>query len=125
MTRRRLSARERETLYRDECHAALVAGRGEYPICKLCDFPVMPGQLWHANHESHKPRWLGGMIDGISHARCNRLHNNTHDTPLYAKNERVRRRHLDLVRSDSPLPGGRHDRLKKKLNGRVVERHAR
>lgn len=125
MSRDRLTAREREALYHDECHKALSEGRGEYPICRLCDLAVLPGQMWHANHQAHKPRWLGGAIDGISHARCNLRHNNQIDTPLFAKNERIRKRHLDLKRSRTPLPGGRDDRLKKRMDGTVVERGAR
>lgn len=120
--RRRLGSKGREALYHSEANKALASGRGEYPICKLCDLPIAPGSLWHENHEAHKPHWLGGTVDGISHARCNRIWNNTHDTPLFAKNERVRKRHLDFKRSDSPLPGGRDDFLKKKINGRVVLR---
>lgn len=120
--RDRLSAREREELWNAEAEKARASKRGDLPICKLCDLPVIPGSQWHANHEAHKPRWLGGVIDGISHARCNRLHNNTHDTPMFAKNERMRKRHLDFTRSDNPLPGGRDDRLKKKITGDVVRR---
>lgn len=114
--------RQREALYADECHKALAAGRGEHPICRLCDLPITPGSPWDINHEAHKPKWLGGAVDGISHKRCNRLHNNQVDTPLFAKNERTRRKHLDLSRSATPLPGGRDDRIKKKMNGDVVVR---
>jgi hypothetical protein len=119
---RRTSGKQREELWKAEAAKAVAAGRGEYPICKLCDLPIKPGSLWHENHEAHKPRWLGGVVDGISHGKCNRVWNNTHDTPLYAKNERIRKRHLDFTRSDNPLPGGREDRLKKKIDGRIVDR---
>lgn len=122
MIRRRLSAKGREELWKAEAVKARAAGRGDYPICKLCDLPIIPGSQWHENHEAHKPRWLGGEVDGISHARCNRQHNNRHDTPLFAKNERIRKRHLDFTRSDTPLPGGRDDDLKRKINGKTVLR---
>lgn len=123
MTRReRLNAKQREDLWDAEAAKAVEQERGEYPICKLCDLPITPGSLWHANHQAHKPRWLGGNIDGISHARCNRIHNNTHDTPLYARNERVRKRFMDFTRTAHPLPGGRDDDLKKKINGEVEPR---
>lgn len=122
MTFPRSRTKQREALYADECHKALASGRGEYPICRLCDQPIAPGSLWDINHEAHMPKWLGGAVDGISHRRCNRIHNNEVDTPLFAKNERVRRKHLDLPRSATPVPGGRGDRLKKKMNGDVVER---
>ena len=122
MTFRPSRTKQREALYADECHKALKSGRGEHPICKLCDRPITPGALWDINHQSHKPKWLGGAVDGISHRRCNRRHNNKVDTPLFAKNERMRRKHLDLPRTANPIAGGREDRLRKKLNGDVVAR---
>lgn len=122
MIRRRLTSPQREALYKAEAMKAHEAGRGEHPICKLCDQPIMPGRTWNENHEAHKPHWLGGQVDGISHEYCNRRHNNTHDTPLFAKSERVRKRHLDFTRPQQPMPGGRDDRLRKKINGQVVER---
>jgi hypothetical protein len=78
--------------------------------------------MWDESHEKLKPRWLGGTIDGIAHRRCNRIWNNRHDTPLYAKSERQRKGFLDLRRSSNPIPGGCEDRIKKKLNGDVVVR---
>lgn len=122
MIRRRLSTKQREQLYESEAQKARETGLGEYPICKLCPLPILPGQLWDENHEAHKPRWLGGKVDGISHRRCNRLHNNNHDTPLFAYNERVRKRFMDFTRSPTPVPGGRDDDLKRKMNGKTVLR---
>lgn len=120
--RRRLSAKGREELWKAEAIKARAAGRGDNPICRLCEFPILPGREWDESHEKHKPHWMGGIVDGIAHRKCNRRHNHEHDTPLFAKNERIRKRHLDFTRSDNPLPGGREDRFKKKVNGRVVER---
>lgn len=117
MTRLRLSSSERERLYRAEAAKAVTEGRGEYPICRLCDLPVTPGQAWDVNHESHKPRWLGGEIDGISHRRCNRDHNNEHDTPLYHKVARVRRKHNGSFRAQSPMRFGRDDAIKQSIDG--------
>lgn len=124
MTFPRSRTKQREALWQAEAAKAVEAKRGEHPICALCDQPIIPGSLWDQSHEKHKPRWLGGAIDGIAHKRCNRIWNNEHDTPLFAKSERQRKRHLDFMRSDSPLPGGRDDRLKKKMDGTVVERRA-
>lgn len=120
--RRRLSARAREELWKAQAAKARENERGEYPICVHCDEMILPGRLWDACHDPHKPRWMGGEIVGCGHMRCNRMHGSTHDTPKFAKNERIRKRHLDFTRSDNPLPGGRDDRLKKKLNGQVVQR---
>jgi hypothetical protein len=120
--RRRLTTKQREELYASEVQKAQSAGRGDFPICRLCDRPIVAGSLWDENHQGHKPAWLGGVTDGISHRRCNRINNNEYATPLFAKSERVRKGWLDLRRSRTPLPGGRDDRLKKKIDGRVVER---
>jgi hypothetical protein len=119
MIRRRLSTRQREQLYAAEVEKAQIAERGDYPICALCDLPVEPGQAWDESHQKHKPRWLGGAVDGIAHRRCNRRHNNRHDTPLFAKNERMRKKHLDLVRSSQPMPGGKHDDRYRGVDGIV------
>lgn len=122
MTFRPSRTKQREALYKRECEKSRAAGLGDYPICRLCPLPILPGQLWDESHDKHKPRWLGGAIDGIAHRRCNRIHNNMHDTPLYAKSERQRKGFLDLKRSSTPLPGGREDRIKKTMSGRVVDR---
>ncbi len=117
-----LSTRQREALWTREAEKAHEAGRGEHPICVLCDCPIAPGQLWHASHEAHKPKWLGGKIEGCSHERCNRIHNNQFDTPQFAKSERVRKRHYDFTRPRTPMRGGRADSIKKKMNGEVIDR---
>lgn len=122
MIRRRLSTKQREALYESEAGKAREAGRGEFPICNLCDMPITRGREWDESHDPTKPRWLGGQVTGIAHRRCNRLHNNSHDTPLYAKSERVRKRFMDFTRSQSPLPGGRDDDLMRKINGETVLR---
>jgi hypothetical protein len=122
MTRRRLNASQREELWQAEAAKACEQGRGPNPICNLCTFDILPGSEWHESHDPLKPKWLGGEITGIAHAKCNRRHNNQHDTPLYARNERVRKRFMDFRVPQQQLPGGRDDRLKKKMNGRVVER---
>jgi hypothetical protein len=122
MTFRPSRTKQREALYQSECEKSRAAGLGEYPICRLCNLPINPGDTWHENHEAHKPRWLGGKVDGISHGSCNRRWNNIHDSPLYAKSERQRKGFLDLKRSSTPLPGGREDRIKKTMSGKVVDR---
>jgi hypothetical protein len=120
--RRRLTTKQRKALYDSEVEKARAADRGDYPICRLCDLPIMPGSFWNENHEGHKPLWLGGKVDGISHARCNRINNQTYATPLFAKSERVIKKHLDITRSRSPVPGGRDDTIKRTMSGQVVPR---
>lgn len=122
MIRRRLTTKQREALWQSERDKTRAAGLGDFPICALCSFPILPGRQWDENHQGHKPRWLGGIVDGISHRRCNNLNAATYATPLFAKSERVRKGFLDLKRSRSPLPGGRDDSRKKTMRGEVVLR---
>lgn len=120
--RRRLSSTARAALYDSEAAKARENGRGEYPICNICDLPVQPGQDWDDSHNKHKPRWLGGDYDGIAHRRCNRKHNNEHDTPLFHKSNRIRLKHIGAYRSNKPLPGGRNDIIGKRVDGTVFDR---
>lgn len=121
--RRRLSSTKREELYKAEAAKAHAAGKGDLPICNLCGLPIDGiRQRWDESHDPRKPHWLGGDVDGIAHSRCNNRHAAEHDTPLFAKSNRIRRRFIGAQRSLTPLPGGRDDRLKKKVNGRVVPR---
>lgn len=122
MDRKRLSSKQREDLYRLEVAKSRAAGLGDFPVCALCGFPILPGRKWHESHQAHKPAWLGGAPDGIAHQKCNELHNHRHDTPLWAKSERIRKNHLDIPRSRTPLPGGRDDQIKKTMGGEVVDR---
>jgi hypothetical protein len=119
---RRLTNKQREALWDTECLKSLVHGRGRFPICALCELPITPGQQWHSNHDRHLPRALGGALDGLSHARCNESHNHDHDTPLAAKAKRIRQKHIGAWRSARPMQGGRNGKLKKKIDGSVVDR---
>lgn len=119
----RLSSTKREQLYDAEALKAREAGKGDLPICNICDLPIDGvKQAWDESHDPSIPRWLGGVITGIAHRRCNRQHNNDHDTPLFAKSNRQRRMNIGAKRSQFRLPGGRDDRIKKKISGEVVPR---
>lgn len=122
MIPRRLSTRQREKLYESEAQKAREADRGKHPICNICGYQILPGRSWDESHDPSKPKWLGGLVTGIAHRKCNQLHNNRVDTPLYAKSERQRTKFLDLKRSRSPVPGGRYDSIKRTMSGRVVDR---
>lgn len=124
MLRRRLSTRDRERLYDAEAAMAFVLGRGDLPICNICGDPIDGVKsAWDESHDPQIPHWLGGEVTGIAHRRCNRQHNNEHDTPLFWKTKRVRQRHIGAhVARSRPLPGGRGDYLKKKISGEVVRR---
>ena len=122
MPRRSLTAKQREELWNAEAAKALRDGRGTFPICRLCDLPVFPGQRWHDNHDRHLPRAIGGERDGLSHERCNIMHARTHDVPLIAKAKRIRRKHIGAFQTRTQMRFGRYDKLKKKMDGTVVLR---
>lgn len=116
MTRRRLSTRERQTLWDCEC-----AKTGSFPQCNLCLLPVRPGQAWEESHFPI-PYALGGKEIAIAHKRCNHQHGAKIVTPMVAKTKRVRIRHIGAYRSSRPLPCGRDSRLSKKISGEIVPR---
>lgn len=122
MIRRRLTSKQREALWQSEAEKACAAGLGEFPMCNICGFAILPAREWDESHDPTKPRWLGGKVTGIAHKKCNRDHNAQIDTPSFAKNERIRKRHLDFTRSRTPMAGGRDDTLKKTMRGEVVSR---
>jgi len=117
----RLSSSAREKLYDSEAARAREHGHGDLPICNICGNPIDGVKsAWDESHDPKIPHWLGGEVTGIAHRRCNRQHNNQHDTPLYWKTKRVRQRHIGAhVARSRPLPGGKSDPFKIKLNGRV------
>ena len=86
--RRRLSTSDREKLYDNEAAKAHELGLGELPICNICQHPIDGVKsAWDESHDPKIPNWLGGEVTGIAHRRCNRKHNNEHDTPL--RNQRA------------------------------------
>lgn len=116
MTFRKLSTTKREELY-DHWR-----GDAQFPLCNLCSMPIHPGQDWDESHSKHKPRWLGGPVEGLAHRRCNRRHNNQYDTPLFHKSNRIRQKHIRAWRPRTQLPGGRDDPRKRTMAGEVVDR---
>ncbi len=115
----RISTRAREQLYDAEADKARGGGRGELPICNICDCPIDGvKQAWDASHDPTKPRWLGGDITGIAHRQCNRQHNNQHDTPLFHKSVRQRQMNIGAkVRQGRPMIGTRDSGIKLRIGG--------
>ena len=113
---RKPSTTERERLY-DRWR-----GDAQFPTCNICRLFIAPGQEWDESHDPFLPRALDGKVTGLAHRRCNRLHNNTHDTPLVAKSKRIRRKHIGAFRPRHPLPGGRGDPRKRTMSGKVINR---
>lgn len=122
MTRHRRTGRQREELYDREADKARAMGRGEHPICNLCDLPVAPGQEWDESHVG-RPAALGGRDVGVAHRRCNRRHGAQVVTPMVAKAKRARQKHIRAaLRSRRPLPGARDSNIKIRMNGPPVDR---
>lgn len=120
--RPRFNSKKREALWQREQLAAYLAGRGQLPICNICDLPVDPADAWDESHDPALPRALGGKSVAIAHHDCNHRHGAEVVTPLVARCDRVRRKHLGTWRSRFPLPGGRNDPRRRKLSGEVVSR---
>lgn len=118
-----LTARKRQELYDREAAKAKASGRGEYPLCNLCGLPVSPGQQWDESHDPGRPRAFGGTDTAIAHRRCNRDHGARFVTPMVAKANRQRFAHTGAkLKSRRPLPGGKSDAIKKKMDGSVIDR---
>ena len=115
------SAADRERLWDAEAARAVRNGRGQYPVCNLCDSPIGIGQDWDESHIG-RPKALGGALTGCAHRRCNRDHNNRFVTPSVAKAKRQARVHKGCKQTATPLPFGRNTSRSKKLNGEVVAR---
>jgi hypothetical protein len=118
-----LSSRAREKLYDAEAAKAVAAGRGNLPICNLCDAPIDgTRQRWHESHDPAIPKHMGGAVTGIAHEPCNLRHNNLHDTPLFHKVHRQRRRYIGASRTSRPMPGSRDSGWRKRFDGTVERR---
>jgi len=68
----------------------------------------------------------GGADDAsnwlVAGRKCHRRHTAEVDIPLIAKVKRKHYAHIGVKRSKSPLPGGRHSKWKRKMDGTVVRR---
>jgi hypothetical protein len=114
--RRSLSTRERLHLF--------LAAQGR---CQRCRWALTPGTRWEVDHVI--PLALGGRDQAdnmqILCAPCHGGKTHRIDVPAIAKTARIRARHLGARTSRRPIPGGRHSRWKKTIDGRVLERRRR
>lgn len=120
-----LSSRAREQLYDAEAAKARAAGLGNLPICNICKLPVDGVRSrWHESHDPHIPKWLGGEVTGIAHARCNLEHAYRIDTPLFHKNNRIRQKFIGAkTRKSRPMVGTRDSNIKLRVGGgRPIDR---
>ena len=111
--RKRLSTTERVALLERENHT-----------CHLCRGEIQPGQAWDVSHEI--PLELGGSDDDenrrAARRKCHRAHTAMVDQPRIAKAKRNYAKHHGARVSHQPMRGGRHDFLKRKIDGTVVVR---
>jgi 5-methylcytosine-specific restriction protein A len=111
--RRSLATRERLDLF--------LSAQGR---CQRCGWALTPGIRWEVDHVV--PLALGGR-DATDNMQvlCSPCHSGKtreRDVPAIAKTARIRARHLGARTSRRPLPGGRHSKWKKTVDGRIVER---
>lgn len=114
MTRRtRLNTKQR---------AELLAAHG--CRCHLCPVPIKPGDRWEVSHPI--PLELGGLDDDSNrapaHYKCHKRQTAMVDIPAIAKAKRIVARERDLYRPRRPLPGGRDDTIRKRMDGTVIDR---
>lgn len=113
MKRARLSTTQRFALLQREKYR-----------CHLCNGLIYVGQAWDVSHDI--PLELGGADDDenrrSAHRKCHRSHTATVDIPAIAKAKRIEAGHHGARVSRSPMRGGRHDFLKRKMDGTVVFR---
>lgn len=117
-------SRQREQVWQLECLAAHKAERGQYPICVHCDLPVTPDQAWDRAHVT-VPAALGGKQVGVGHRKCNQLDNNQVVTPMVAKAEAVRKKHVGITGpglGNHPMRCGRRSRERKTFGHGVQTR---
>ena len=112
--RRSLSTRERLDLF--------LAAAGQ---CQRCGWRLSPGTRWDVDHVI--PLALGGRdeIDNLQVlcVPCHSGKTRERDVPAIAKTARIRARHLGARQTRRPLPGGRHTRWKRTIDGRVIARN--
>ena len=114
LKRARLSTTERFALLQREKYR-----------CHLYNGLIYVGQAWDVSHEI--PLELGGADDDgnrrAAHRRpCHRDRTALVDLPAIAKAKRIQANHHGARVARYPMRGGRHDFLKKKMDGTVVFR---
>lgn len=114
-SRRRMTKAQRREFYRLAC------GENEYPLCNICCTFVLPGQRWVESHMPIPRAWKGTKT-GVAHRRCNDRRWREVEAPMMAKGRHQFDMARDIDVSRNPLPGGRDDPRKRKMNGAVVDR---
>lgn len=137
--RYRYGSKKRDALWLRERNNAQLSGRGDCPICNICDKPVDANEPWH---ESHLP-WRGAPAHlrsvGIAHKDCNLEHGRKVVVPAVAQSNRLHKReqrlHAFAGSGRQPttfsgsgrhrMPGGINSPQSRSMRGRVVRRLSR
>lgn len=90
--------------------------------CEQCSAPLGSGRF---EYDHRIPDWMGGsnaLINCV--VLCLRCHDDktARDQGHIAKVKRILDKRIKAKTSRNPLPFGKHDRRKKKLDGTVVDR---
>ncbi len=92
-------------------------------VCCICHNKIRTNEPWIDEHR--QPLWLDGTNDwsnrAPAHMECARQ-KTAREAKDRAKGRRIAEKHLGAHKSKRPMPFGRGSRLKKKMNGEVVER---
>jgi hypothetical protein len=124
-TRWHFGTKHRDYLYSRCRNEAGISGLGNYPICNICNQPVLPSDAWDESHAPEHPKALGGKSVAIAHRTCNRDHGAQVVVPLLAKAEAVRKKYLGITGpglGKSPMQGGRRSDFSRGVDGRVKPR---
>lgn len=135
--RYRFGSKKRDALWARERNNAQLTGRGDLPICNLCNTPVGADQAWH---ESHLP-WRGAPVHlrsvGVAHKDCNLEHGRKVVVPAVAQSNRLHKRDQRAANSSTRQPttfsgsgryrmaGGITSPISRSMKGRVVRRLSR
>jgi 5-methylcytosine-specific restriction protein A len=113
MTRKRLSARERERIY-----------DSTYGCCDICLQPIWLGERWEVSHRI--PLAAGGEDAPENrfpvHYKCHRRQTAEVDAPLIAKTRRQRQKALGIRSTSRPMPGSRASGWRRRMDGTTERR---
>lgn len=92
-------------------------------VCQETGRKIQPGDEWDCDHAL-------ALVNGGEHRESNlrpvlrEAHRvkTAQDVAIKAKADRVRKKHLGIYESKTPLPGGRKSKWKRKVSGEWVRR---
>ncbi len=113
-SRRRRSKAQRRAFY------DAAKGDNDFPTCNICGHLVI-GRKWVESHMPIPHAWAGKET-GVAHKRCNDLYWRQVEAPMMKKARHQYDMARDIDVPANPLPGGKNDPRKRKVDGTVVDR---